>query len=78
MTDSFDIIFIKKPPLHYAAPDYVGKTIHEIIFMHPTCTNLPYCGNEVDSVLLEIRIRNATLSCVIKDYTCTEAYIFPD
>ena len=78
MTDSLDTISIKRPPLHYAAPDYVGKTIYEIIFIHPTYTNLPYCGNEEDSVLLEIRIRNATLSCVIKSDNCTEAYIFPD
>jgi len=78
MNDLINAIYFGKPPESLPAPGYVGRTFDSIIEEHPDYNAMPYCNPGEESIVVEIRLQDATLSCVVKDNICIEAYIFPD
>ncbi len=78
MTNLLNAIYLKEQPVFFSVPEYIGKTFEKITSEHPKFKGIPYCCKEEESLILEIRLENSTLSCIIKENICTEAYQFPD
>ncbi|MDR1729708.1 MAG: hypothetical protein LBR52_03505 [Prevotellaceae bacterium] len=77
MTDFLKYILQQEPSSFLDFPEYIGQTFDRIIRKHPYYNQLPYF-NEKEKLLIEIRLDDATLSCVIKNNICIEAYKFTD
>lgn len=60
------------------APQYIGQLYKTIISIHTDYNLIPYCLEEEGIFILEIRLTKSTLSCIIKDNICIEAYQFTD
>lgn len=61
-----------KPPQNEYMSFYIGKTTEEIKQLHKDCLV------ENSSSIIEIRLKDATLSCEIYKDVCTDARLFRD
>ena len=61
-------------------PEYVGESMDRIISAHTGAEYhiIPYGSQEAETPLLEIRLGDSTLTCVMENNTCIEAYEFSD
>ncbi len=78
MINLLKAVYSEEQSNFFSVPEYVGKTFEKIVSEHTHYKGIPYCNKDKEALILEIRLENSTLSCLIKDEICTEAYQFPD
>lgn len=64
--------FSTKPPQNESVPFYIGKTTEEIIQLHKDYSM------DISCSIIEIRMKNATLTCDMYKGICIDARLFRD
>lgn len=78
MKNLLNTVFSRTEPECRSMPEYVGQTFDSITAEHKSYKALPYVNKGNETLLVEIRFEASTLSCIIENDLCTEAYIFTD
>jgi hypothetical protein len=78
MINLLKAVYSEEQSNFFSVPEYVGQTFEKIVSEHTHYKDIPYCNKDKEALILEIRLENSTLSCLIENETCTEAYQFPD
>lgn len=78
MKNLLNTIFSRTQPECRSMPEYVGKTFDSITAKHKSYKVFPYVNKGNKTLLAEIRFETYTLSCIIENDVCTQAYIFTD
>lgn len=74
--DLFSLLCRARIPEHKEMTDYIGMSETEIWKIHPNA--IPYKGKE-NMIYLEIRLKNATLTCVLNELRiCIQSVLFDD
>ncbi|MDR2949480.1 MAG: hypothetical protein LBV71_09765 [Prevotella sp.] len=78
MINLLKAVYSEEQPKFSSVPEYVGKTFEKIASEHTHYKGIPYHYKDKEALIVEIRLENSTLSCLIENEICTEAYQFPD
>jgi hypothetical protein len=78
MVNLLNVVYSEKQPEFFPVPEYAGKVFEKIVSEYPDYKEIPCCYRDKETLIVEIRLGNSTLSCLIEDEICTEAYRFPD
>lgn len=78
MVNLLKAVYREKQPEFFSVPEYAGKAFEEIVSEYPDYKEIPYCRKDKETLIVEIRLENSTLSCIVEDEICTGACQFPD